>query len=360
MDTGTAKPGEAVRIVGPGGRLLGRALYSSTSQIALRIVSFDDTEIDENYWRSRLIEAERLRESCFEGESTLRLVYGESDLLPSLIVDRYQDCFTLQTLSQGMEALKEMWVALLVELYRPRAVIERNDARVREMEGLPRSAKLLYGSDPGEIVIDETGVKFSVNLLKGQKTGWFLDQKENRITAGRYAAGRALDCFSYEGGFALHLARGAKTVKAIDVSGPAIERARRNASLNGIANIEFVEANVFDVLSEMERTGERFDTIVLDPPAFAKSRTSVEAARRGYKEINLRAMKMLNSGGILISSTCSYHMSEDTFLNLLSEAAADAHRSARIVERRTQSRDHPVLISMPETHYLKCVILSVR
>src|SRR5262249_46410409 len=203
-------------------------------------------------------------------------------------------------------------------------------------------------------------IKFRVNLIRGQKTGWFLDQSENRIAAETYARGRALDCFTFQGGFALHLSRGADRVVAIDISGTALETARKNAPMNGIDNVDFVEANVFDSLSEMESAGERFDLIVLDPPAFAKNRASIESAARGYKEINLRALKMLRPGGTLITSTCSYHLNEDAFLNILAEAASDARRVARIVEKRTQSRDHPVLISMPETYYLKCVILSVQ
>jgi 23S rRNA (cytosine1962-C5)-methyltransferase len=219
---------------------------------------------------------------------------------------------------------------------------------------------VVHGADPGEIVIEEDGVRFNVNLVEGQKTGAFLDQRENRRASEQYARGRALDCFTFQGGFALHLARGAESVIAVDVSQPAIESARRNAELNHAGNVEFVEANVFDWLREMEHAGERFDCINLDPPAFAKSRGAVEAAARGYKEINLRAFKMLSPGGTLITSTCSYHMGEEAFLNVLTEAAADAGRAARIIEKRTQARDHPLLVSMPETYYLKCMILNVE
>jgi 23S rRNA (cytosine1962-C5)-methyltransferase len=219
---------------------------------------------------------------------------------------------------------------------------------------------VVYGADPGELLIEETGVRFEVNLLEGQKTGAFLDQRENRITAGSYGRGRALDCFMFQGGFALHLARGCESVIGVDVSAPALARATRNADLNQISNVTFVEGNVFDLLREMEERGDRFDLINLDPPAFAKNRGSLDAAKRGYKEINLRAMKLLNERGTLITSTCSYHLSEIEFLNVLADAAADAGRSARIIEKRTQARDHPVLISMPETYYLKCVILRVE
>jgi len=258
-----------------------------------------------------------------------------------------------------MDALKQMWTELLAERYLPRAIIERNEARVRDLEGLPRQAGIVYGRDPGELIIEEGTVKFAIDLIHGQKTGSFLDQSENRIASESYGRGRALDCFTFQGGFALHLASGADQVTAIDVSGTAVSGGRRNAELNRLANLDFVEGNVFDILPAMESAGERFDTIVLDPPAFAKSRASVEAARRGYKEINLRAIKLLKPRGTLVTSTCSYHLSEIEFLNLINEAAVDARRSLRIVEKRMQSRDHPVLISMPETYYLKCMILSV-
>ena len=358
-DTGGAQGGEVVRVADPRGHVLGSALYSSLSQIALRFISYDDRDIDRDIWLSRLAAAEQLRAAAVQNTSAYRLVYGESDLLPSLIIDRYDDCLVIQTLSQGMDALKGMWVEALAERYEPRAIVERNEAKVRDLEGLPRLAGVAYGADPGEIVIEEDGVRFAVNLIEGQKTGAFLDQRENRSAAAGYTRGRALDCFTFQGGFALHMARRADSVVAVDISGPALARARRNAELNGTANVEFIEANVFDWLHEAEQAGERFDAINLDPPAFAKNRASVEGAARGYKEINLRAMKMLAPGGTLITSTCSYHMSEENFLNVLADAAADAGRSAQIIEKRTQSRDHPVLLSMPETYYLKCVILRV-
>lgn len=359
-DATKAQPGDVVRVADPRGRVLGSALYSSRSQIALRMVSFEEVEIDRDFWLARLVSAEALRDQVVRDTTAFRLVYGESDLLPSLIIDRYNDCFVIQTLSQGMDALKQTWIELLAERYSPRAIIERNEARVRDLEGLPRTTGVLFGSDPGEIIIEESSIRFAVNLVEGQKTGAFLDQRENRVAASRYARGRALDCFTYHGAFALHLARAAEQVIGVDVSSAAISQARRNAELNGATNIEFREANVFDLLREMEQAGERFDVINLDPPAFAKNRAAVEAAARGYKEINLRAMKLLAPGGTLITSTCSYHMSEDAFLNVLAEAAADAGRSAQIIERRMQARDHPVLVSMPETHYLKCIILRVE
>jgi 23S rRNA (cytosine1962-C5)-methyltransferase len=359
-DPASAGSGEIVLVKDHRGAAIGRALYSTRSQIALRFISFDDREIDRRFWEARLAAAEHLRSEVVSDTTAFRLVYGESDLLPSLIIDRFDDCFVIQTLSQGMDALKKMWVEILVERYGPRAIVERNEARVRDLEGLARVSGLVYGADPGEVLIEEGGVLARVNLLEGQKTGAFLDQRENRIAARGYGRGRALDCFTFHGGFALHLARRAERVVAVDVSGAAIAQARRNAELNRASNIEFLEANVFDLLREMEMAAERFDVINLDPPAFAKNRASVESAARGYKEINLRAMKMLNPGGTLITSTCSYHMGEESFLNVLADAAADAGRSARIIEKRAQSRDHPVLLSMPETYYLKCIILRVE
>jgi 23S rRNA (cytosine1962-C5)-methyltransferase len=360
VDGRDAKPGEIVRVSDSKGKRLGQALYSSTSQIALRFVSFAEQEIDRDFWLARLAACEQLRLQVVKNANAYRLVYGESDGLPSLIVDKFDDCLVMQTLSQGMETLKQMWLELLVERYNPRAIVERNEAKVRDLEGLPRLAGLLYGADPGEIVITEGEVKFAVNLLEGQKTGAFLDQRENRLAVENYARGRSLDCFTFQGGFALHLAQGAERVTAVDISQAAIQQAKRNAELNQATNVEFIEANVFDLLHQLEKAGERFDCINLDPPAFAKNRSAVAGAMRGYKEINLRALKMLNAGGTLITSTCSHHLSEAAFLNVLADAAADAGRSVQILEKRTQSRDHPVLISMPETYYLKCVILRVE
>nr|MBA3768662.1 class I SAM-dependent rRNA methyltransferase [Acidobacteriota bacterium] len=241
--------------------------------------------------------------------------------------------------------------------FRPRAVIERNDVRVRELEALELRTGLLYGDVPDELEIVQDGVRFLVSPLGGQKTGSFLDQRENRLAARGVARGRALDCFTFNGAFALHLAPVCESVLGLDVSGEAVAAARRNAELNAAAgNIEFREANVFDALREMETAGERFDMIVLDPPAFAKNRASVGKAVRGYKEINLRALKLLNANGVLVTCTCSYHMSEGMFVELVADAARDARRRIQLVEKRIQARDHPVLVGVPETYYLKCLI----
>jgi Predicted SAM-dependent methyltransferases len=356
-DAGSIAGGTVVTVRDERGKFVGRALYSDRSEISLRLLSMRDEAIDREWWRARLRAAALRRAEYKAGTNAYRLIYSEGDLLSSLIVDVYDDVFVLQTLSQGTDALKEMLVEILLEEFAPRAIIERNDVRVRELEGLELRAGLLYGDAPEELLIVQDGVRFLIKPLAGQKTGSFLDQRENRLAARAIAKGRALDCFTFNGAFALHLARVCESVTALDISAEAIEAARHNASLNEAVNVEFREANVFDALREMEAAGGMFDTIVLDPPAFAKNRASVRAAVRGYKEINLRALKLLNSGGALVTCTCSYHMSEDLFLEILLEAAHDARRRVQLVEKRIQSRDHPVLLGVPETYYLKCLIV---
>jgi 23S rRNA (cytosine1962-C5)-methyltransferase len=351
--------GEVVRVQDERGRLIGQALYSDRSEISLRLLSLEDEVIDRGWWRGRLQAARRRRQAITSDTNAYRLVYSEGDLLPSLIVDVYDRVLVLQTLSQGTDALKEMLVELLVEEFEPRAVVERNDVKVRALEGLELRSGILYGDAPEELEIVQHGVRFLIQPLGGQKTGSFLDQRENRLAARTHARGRALDCFTFNGAFALHLASNAETVLGLDISQDAVRAARRNAELNDARNVEFREANVFDALREMESDGERFDTIVLDPPAFAKNRGSVRAAERGYKEINLRALKLLNTGGALVTCTCSYHMSEQMFLEIITDAAKDARRRVQLVEKRMQASDHPVLFGMPETYYLKCVIARV-
>jgi 23S rRNA (cytosine1962-C5)-methyltransferase len=356
-DAAEAEGGSVVRVRDERGRAVGQALYSSRSEIALRLLTARDEPVDREWWRARLRAAAARREGIGREAGAFRLVYSEGDLLPSLIVDRYADVLVLQTLSQGTDALKVTLTELLVEEFAPRSVIERNDVRVRGLEGLPSQAGVLYGEEPGELEVEQHGVRFRVAPLGGQKTGAFLDQRENHLAARAYARGRALDCFTFNGGFALSIAGACESVTGLDISAEAVAASRRNAELNGASNVEFREANVFDALHEMEQAGERFDTVVLDPPAFAKNRASVAAAARGYKEINLRALKMLTAGGHLVTCTCSYHMTEPLFLEVLAEAARDARRRVQLVERRTQSRDHPVLVGVPETLYLKCVVL---
>jgi 23S rRNA (cytosine1962-C5)-methyltransferase len=355
-DTSDTAGGAIVRAVDEAGNFVGQAFYSDRSEIALRFLTTHEQSIDREWWRARLHRCAESRVAIGRETNAYRLVYSEGDLLPSLIVDVYSNVMVLQTLSQGSEKIKSLLTELLCEEFNPRAVIERNEARVREFEGLELRSGLLYGDAANEIEINQHGVRFMVSPLGGQKTGAFLDQRENYLAARRVAHGRALDCFTFNGGFALHIAPVCESVLAIDISGDAIAAAEGNADLNEVRNVEFRTANVFDALREMEAAGERFDTIVLDPPAFAKSRATVKSAARGYKEINLRALKLLNPGGVLVTCSCSYHMSEDLFLGLITDAALDARRRVQIIERRGQSRDHPVLLGVPETHYLKCVI----
>lgn len=357
-----AEGGSIVTVKDERGNFIGQALFSDSSQIALRFLTQSNEEINTEWWRRRIRDAAS-RRSIPADTNAYRLIYSEGDLLPSLIVDRYADVLVLQTLSQGTDALKPLLTELLIEEFKPRAVIERNDARVRELEGLPLIAATIYGETPPELEILQHGLRFYVEPLGGQKTGSFLDQRDNRLAARAAAqttAGRrALDCFTFNGAFALHLASVCERVTGIDISGDAVAAARRNASINNLANVEFVEANVFDALREMESARERFDVVVLDPPAFAKNRASLKSAVRGYKEINLRAFKLLNPGGVLVTCTCSYHVSEELFLEIVAAAAIDAHRRVQIVEKRMQATDHPVLSGMPETYYLKCVIARV-
>jgi 23S rRNA (cytosine1962-C5)-methyltransferase len=351
--------GSVVSVKDERGNFIGQALFSDASQIALRFLTLSTEEINRAWWQRRIRDAAG-RRNIPQDTNAYRLVYSEGDLLPSLIVDVYDDVFVMQTLSQGTDALKSLLTEILIEDFNPRAVIERNDARVRELEGLPLISTAVYGNPPVELVILQHGLRFQVEPLGGQKTGSFLDQRENRLAARAAAATtnkqRALDCFTFNGAFALHLATVCESVIGIDISADAVAAARRNAALNDLNNVEFREANVFDALRELEAVGERFDVIVLDPPAFAKNRASLRAAIRGYKEINLRALKLLHPGGVLITCTCSYHVSEELFLEIVNQAALDAHRRMQLIEKRMQAADHPVLLGVPETYYLKCLI----
>jgi 23S rRNA (cytosine1962-C5)-methyltransferase len=348
--------GSIVRVLDERGRFVGRAWWSDRSEISLRLLSLSDETINEEWWRKRLRAAAARRTGIAPDSNAYRLVYSEGDLLSSLIVDVYDDVLVLQTLSQGSEASKELITGLLVEEFHPRAIVERNDVRVRQLEGLELRTSILYGSVPEELEIIQHGIRFLVHPLGGQKTGSFLDQRENRLAARAIARGRALDCFTFNGAFALYLAASCESVLGLDISEEAVEAARLNARLNEARNVEFRAANVFDALREMEAAGEEFDTIVLDPPAFAKNRASVAKGARGYKEINLRALKLLRPGGVLVTCTCSYHMSEKMFLEIIADAAKDARRRVQLVEKRMQSSDHPILFGMPETYYLKCII----
>jgi 23S rRNA (cytosine1962-C5)-methyltransferase len=354
-----AGPGAVVRVTDERGRFHGRAFYSDKSQIAVRLLTREDVPIDRAFFTERLRAAAAYRDIVVQDTDAFRLVYGESDRLPSVVVDRYGDYLVIQTLSQAAERRKELLVEILAELFSPKGILERNDPKVRLLEGLEQRVSVVHGEIPDEIVAKENGISFVYDLAKGQKTGSFLDQRENHRAARRYASGRVLDCFSYQGGFALTIAERCEHVEVVDMGPAAIQSGRRNAELNSIVNVSFREGNTFDILKEYDEADRRFQMVILDPPAFAKNRDSVEAAHRGYKEINLRALKLLKPGGFLLTCSCSYHISEALFLQILAEAANDARKSVVVAERRTQAQDHPILLTMPETHYLKCLIAKV-
>jgi 23S rRNA (cytosine1962-C5)-methyltransferase len=352
-----AQGGDVVQVLGPRQRLVGHALFSDRSQIAIRMLSRGEQPIDGSLVRRRLEAAIRFRDSLHLDATACRLVHGEADLLPSLVVDRYADHLVVQALSQGMDRLLKEITPHLVELLQPAGILARNDPKVRALEGLPQTVEVLHGAIPDTVTVREGPVEYAVDLRRGQKTGLFLDQRENREAAARYAHGRLLDCFSYNGGFALRLAPLCTSAEAVDISSDAVARIRSNAVRNGMPHLQVQEANVFDELRRHERAGERYDTIVLDPPAFAKNKASVPNALAGYKEINLRALRLLAPGGYLVTCSCSYNVDEEMFEAMLQEASADSHTQAAIVEKRMQGRDHPVLVGVPETHYLKCFIL---
>jgi 23S rRNA (cytosine1962-C5)-methyltransferase len=353
-------PGALVRVTDERGKSLGAALFSSSSQIAIRMISPEPVSDFPALLRERVQAAIAYRERVVRDSDAYRVVFSEADFLPGLIVDRYNDILTLQVLTQAMDGgpVRETILSELNHGLKPAAVVERVDPKIRELEQLPpRSSAAIQGEKTGT-VFSMNAVKFHYEALEGQKTGAFLDQRENYAAAAQYARGEALDAFCYQGGFALHLAQQCSKVTGIDSSRPALEVADRNAALNG-RDIEWIEANVFDLLRDYSSAQTRYDTIVLDPPAFAKSKQNLEAALRGYKELNLRALKMLRPGGILVTCSCSYHVSQEAFAEMLGEATRDARRTVRILESRGQAKDHPTLLNVPETAYLKCVILNI-
>jgi 23S rRNA (cytosine1962-C5)-methyltransferase len=352
-----AAPGDLVAVTGTRGRVVGHALFSDRSEITLRLVSLGPEPPPATFVRDRIETAIRFRDALGLDATAYRLVHGEADRLPSLIVDRYGDYLVVQALSQGIDRRLPEIAAALTELARPRGILARNDPRVRQLEGLEQKVEALAGEVPATIDIVEGAVRYEVDPWHGQKTGLFLDQRENREAALRYARGRLLDAFSYNGGFALALAPRCESVLAVDISEEAVARIRANAAANALPQVEARAMNVFDELRELERTGARFDTIVLDPPAFAKNKASVGKALSGYKEINLRALKLLEPGGFLVTCSCSYNVSEATFLDVVGAAAVDARAEVSLVEKRAQGRDHPILLNVPETYYLKCLIL---
>lgn len=359
VDRGEAAFGEAVTVIDPKGAALGTAHYSSTSQICLRMLSKRVEPIDRAFLLRRIAAAEAYRKRVVTDSEAYRLVHGEGDQLPGLVIDRYGEYFTVQTLDQGMDRLKFEVLSCLEELFTPRGTAERNDVAVRKHESLPVLSGVLSGEIPEDVPIRMNGLEWSANLLRGQKTGVFLDQRENYPAVARYAHGEALDCFTSTGGFALHMAGRCESVEAVDSSAPALATARANSSANQIANVDFREADVFEVLAGYSSARRRFSTVVLDPPAFAKSRQHLDAAVRAYKEINLRALRLLTQGGVLATCSCSHHVSEGMLLEIVASAALDSGRTLRVLERRTQSQDHPILLTVPETHYLKCLILEV-
>jgi 23S rRNA (cytosine1962-C5)-methyltransferase len=355
-DTGSAQPGDTVRVVDARGQFIGQAHYSAASQIALRLLGRSAEPVD---IAARIAAAQRFREQIVTDSTAYRLVYAEADFLPALIIDRYDDTFAMQALDQGMERATPEIVAALEEQFSPRAIVARNDAGVRSLEELPREIKVLAGELDGPVVIHMNGFRMEADLLHGQKTGVFLDQRENYLAAARYAHGRALDCFTSTGGFALHLGRTCEQVEGIDSGAAVLAVAQRNAAVNNASNVSFREADAFEVLSSYASARRVFETVVLDPPAFAKSRKQMEGAARGYKDINLRALRLLAPGGILVTCSCSHHMSEAMLLEIVAEASLDAGRTLRVLERRVQAQDHPILLTVPETLYLKCLVLQV-
>jgi 23S rRNA (cytosine1962-C5)-methyltransferase len=359
LDRGEAQPGDAVRVIDPQGRPLGAAHYSSTSQISLRLLSRHIEPIDKAFLRARIEAAIRYRQRVVDDSEAYRLVHAEADQLPGLIVDRYADFLVLQLLDQGMDRLAQDLVAVLHQLIQPRGIVARNDLAVRAKESLSQETRILSGDIPERVTVRMHGLQWHADLLGGQKTGIFLDQRENYLAVCRYARGRALDCFTAAGGFALHCAARCEHVEAIDSSSNTLELARSNAVSNGIANVEFRQADVLDYLPGLIAGRRVFDMVIIDPPAFTKSRSGLEGAIRGYKEINLRALRLLGPGGILVSCSCSHHMSEAHLLEVIASAALDCGKQLRVLERRTQARDHAILLTVPETHYLKCLIFEV-
>jgi 23S rRNA (cytosine1962-C5)-methyltransferase len=362
-----AQPGALVHVIGPREKLLGSAIYSSSSQIKLRLLGREALGSEDELLHlvtQRLGEAISYRQKIVHDSDACRLVFSEADRLPGLIVDRYKDVFTLQVLTQAWARpeRKQAIIEGLKEFAGAENIVERADARIRELEQLPEMESSLIHGSKSSTVFTMNGVKFHYDALGGQKTGAFLDQRENYAAAARYSRGEALDVCTYQGGFALHLARVCEKVTAVDISREVLEVAEQNEKLNAgtlKSEIEWIEGNAFDLMKDYSSAGKQYDTIVLDPPAFAKSKKHLESALRGYKELNLRALKMLRPGGVLVSCSCSFAVSEDDFLSVLTEAAQDAHRSVRILEKRTQAMDHPILLGVPETYYLKCLILSV-
>lgn len=353
-----AAPGSIVNLETKRGAFLAQGFYSDRSKIAFRFLSRKHDKIEIPFWRERIEQAHRFREIAVHHTNAYRLIYGESDGIPSLIVDRYGDHLIVQTLSQGSERILEVITQVLIERFRPASIILRNDLAVRSLEGLPQEKKILHGEPPPQVEVFEGDIRYQVDLWNGQKTGAYLDQRENHLYAGTLLQGKVMDAFCYQGLFALHAGRRSQQVIAVDSSLEAINQGRENARLNSLNQIEFLKENVFDFLKAQNEAGERYDGIILDPPAFAKSKSNVSDAVRGYKELNLRAMRLLNPGGILITASCSYNLAESKFIEILKDSAKDSGSTWRFIARNTQSADHPVLLAFPESLYLKCIFLQ--
>lgn len=359
IDCGDAQAGDVVKVVDQKGKALGTAHYSSTSQIVLRLLSRHVEPVDEEFFLKRCQSALHFREQRVKNTNAYRLIHAEGDLLPGLIVDRYGDYLAVQLLDQGMDRQTGEVLNALTRLLSPRGIVARNDVSVRSKEDLPLETKVLAGDIPQHIDIEMNGLRFAADLMGGQKTGIFLDQRENYLAVSELSqGGRALDCFTGSGGFALHLAKRCSSVEAVDSSEGAIGLARQNAAANQLNNIEFREANALQYLPSLVAARRTFDLVVVDPPAFTKTRESVDQAARGYKEINLRALRLLNPGGILVSCSCSHHMNEGHLFETVAQAALDCGKRLRVLERRTQASDHPILLTVPETHYLKCLVFQ--
>lgn len=360
--SGDYAPGDIVTVVDNRGRFLGKGYINPKSQIIVRLLTIHDETIDRAFFRRRLEAAWSYRQRLLDDTSACRVVFGEADFLPGLIVDKFNEILVVQTLALGIDRWLPEIVEILQELLQPKGIYERNDVPVRELEGLKQRKGPIYGEFDPRLTIVENGLQMAVDVATGQKTGYFLDQRENRRAVRPYAKGaRVLDCFCNVGGFALNAAAaGATEVLAVDASEEALAAARENAERNGLLEkMQFQAGNAFDILRQLEAKQERFDTIVLDPPAFAKNKAALEGAVRGYKEINLRAMRMIPEGGFLITCSCSYHMTPDLFKAVVADAALDAHRRLRLVEERAQAVDHPIVVGYDESHYLKCLIYQV-
>jgi len=352
-------PGELAAVKDPAGRFLGQAFYSGASRIALRFVTYGEEAVDQAFWARRLAQARDHRRRVVADADAFRLIYAEADGFPGLVVDSYAGHLALQSLHPGMERRLAELLDLLVGELKPASITLRHDAEARRLEGLAQEVKTVFGELPPRVEVREGPVRFWADLREGQKTGLFLDQRENRRAAAAYARGEVLDAFAYQGGFAMHLAPGAARVTLVESSGAALAVARENVQLNGLNNLELVKANAFTSLKAAVDAGRRFDMVVLDPPAFARSRGERAGALKGYREINRRAFQLLRPGGVLVTCSCSYNLSDAEFLAVVRQAAADARRQARLIERRGAARDHPGLLSLPESLYLKCLVLEV-